>query len=71
MHYASIENISKTFGVRTLFKNITLNVEEGDKIANNTILVINIKRDDKTGIWTYNAFVTLEKKSHKIIATYY
>ena len=33
MHYASIENISKTFGVRTLFKNITLNVEEGDKIA--------------------------------------
>lgn len=33
MHYASIENISKTFGVRTLFKNITLNIEEGDKIA--------------------------------------
>ncbi|MEO5891594.1 MAG: ABC-F family ATP-binding cassette domain-containing protein [Ferruginibacter sp.] len=33
MHYASIENISKSFGIRTLFKNITLNVEEGDKIA--------------------------------------
>ncbi|UEG50577.1 ABC-F family ATP-binding cassette domain-containing protein [Ferruginibacter lapsinanis] len=33
MHYASIENISKSFGVRTLFKNITLNIEEGDKIA--------------------------------------
>jgi ABC transport system ATP-binding/permease protein len=33
MHYASVENISKSFGIRTLFKNITLNVEEGDKIA--------------------------------------
>ncbi|MBI3883832.1 MAG: ATP-binding cassette domain-containing protein [Sphingobacteriales bacterium] len=33
MHYASVENISKTFGVRTLFKNITFHVEEGDKIA--------------------------------------
>lgn len=33
MHYASIENISKSFGIRTLFKNISLNVEEGDKIA--------------------------------------
>lgn len=33
MHYASIENISKSFGVRNLFKNITINIEEGDKIA--------------------------------------
>ena len=33
MHYASVENISKSFGIRTLFKNITLNIEEGDKIA--------------------------------------
>ena len=33
MHYASIENISKSFGIRTLFKDITLNIEEGDKIA--------------------------------------
>jgi ATP-binding cassette subfamily F protein uup len=33
MHYASIENISKSFGIRTLFKNITINIEEGDKIA--------------------------------------
>ena len=33
MHYASLENISKSFGIRTLFKNISLNVEEGDKIA--------------------------------------
>jgi ATP-binding cassette subfamily F protein uup len=33
MHYASIENISKSFGIRSLFKNITFFVEEGDKIA--------------------------------------
>ena len=33
MHYASEENISKSFGIRTLFKNITINIEEGDKIA--------------------------------------
>ena len=33
MHYASVENISKSFGVRTLFNNISFHVEEGDKIA--------------------------------------
>ena len=33
MHYASIENISKSFGIRALFNNITFNIEEGDKIA--------------------------------------
>lgn len=33
MHYASIENISKSFGIRSLFSNITFFVEEGDKIA--------------------------------------
>jgi ATPase components of ABC transporters with duplicated ATPase domains len=33
MHYASVENISKSFGIRTLFQNITFYVEEGDKIA--------------------------------------
>lgn len=33
MHYASIENLSKSFGIRTLFKNISFYVEEGDKIA--------------------------------------
>ncbi|MBS1733525.1 MAG: ABC-F family ATP-binding cassette domain-containing protein [Bacteroidetes bacterium] len=33
MHYASVENISKSFGIRTLFKNITFHIEEGDKIA--------------------------------------
>ena len=33
MHYAQVENISKSFGVRVLFRNISLNIEEGDKIA--------------------------------------
>src|ERR1700712_2529194 len=33
MHYASVENISKSFGIRTLFKNSSINIEEGDKIA--------------------------------------
>jgi ABC transport system ATP-binding/permease protein len=33
MHYASIENIAKSFGERTLFKDISFYVEEGDKIA--------------------------------------
>ena len=33
MHYASVENLSKSFGIRTLFKNISFHIEEGDKIA--------------------------------------
>ena len=33
MHYASVENISKSFGVRVLFKELTFHIEEGDKIA--------------------------------------
>jgi ATP-binding cassette subfamily F protein uup len=33
MHYASIENLKKSFGIRTLFKDISFYIEEGDKIA--------------------------------------
>src|SRR5450759_1439490 len=33
MHYASIENLSKSFGIRRLFSKISFHVEEGDKIA--------------------------------------
>ncbi|MBL0356234.1 MAG: ABC-F family ATP-binding cassette domain-containing protein [Chitinophagaceae bacterium] len=33
MHYGSIENISKSFGIRILFNNISFYIEEGDKIA--------------------------------------
>ncbi len=33
MHYASVENISKSFGARELFDSISFHIEEGDKIA--------------------------------------
>ena len=33
MHYVSVGNLSKSFGVKPLFQNITFHVEEGDKIA--------------------------------------
>ncbi|MFT3979530.1 MAG: ABC-F family ATP-binding cassette domain-containing protein [Ferruginibacter sp.] len=33
MHYASVENLTKSFGIRTLFRNISFHIEEGDKIA--------------------------------------
>ncbi|HNP53848.1 MAG TPA: ATP-binding cassette domain-containing protein, partial [Ferruginibacter sp.] len=33
MHYASVDQISKSFGIRTLFQRISFHIEEGDKIA--------------------------------------
>lgn len=33
MHYVTVNNITKSFGVRTLFRDISLHIEEGDKIA--------------------------------------
>ena len=33
MHYVTIEGLSKSFGVKPLFNNITFHIEEGDKIA--------------------------------------
>ena len=33
MHYLTVENLSKSFGVDTLFSGITFHMEEGDKIA--------------------------------------
>ncbi|MEO6914281.1 MAG: ABC-F family ATP-binding cassette domain-containing protein [Chitinophagaceae bacterium] len=33
MHYVSVENLGKTFGVKPLFSNISFHIEEGDKIA--------------------------------------
>lgn len=33
MHYASVENLNKSFGIRKLFSAISFYVEEGDKIA--------------------------------------
>jgi ABC transport system ATP-binding/permease protein len=33
MHYVSVEGLSKSFGVKPLFNNISFHIEEGDKIA--------------------------------------
>jgi len=33
MHYVSVEGLSKSYGVKPLFTNITFHIEEGDKIA--------------------------------------
>src|ERR1700743_1828424 len=33
MHYVSVGNLSKSYGVKPLFHNITFHIEEGDKIA--------------------------------------
>ena len=33
MHYVSVENISKSFGIKPLFQNISFHISEGDKIA--------------------------------------
>ncbi|PQJ09287.1 ABC transporter [Flavipsychrobacter stenotrophus] len=33
MHYVSAENISKSYGIKQLFENITFHISEGDKIA--------------------------------------
>lgn len=33
MHYASIENVSKSYGARTLFRDFSFHIEQGDRIA--------------------------------------
>lgn len=33
MHYVSVENLSKSYGVKPLFSNISFHISEGDKIA--------------------------------------
>src|SRR5215213_4876391 len=33
MHYVSVENLSKSYGIQPLFENISFNIEEGDKIS--------------------------------------
>ena len=33
MNYISAENLTKSYGVKTLFKDITFHINEGDKIA--------------------------------------
>jgi ATP-binding cassette subfamily F protein uup len=33
MHYVSVEELTKSYGIKPLFKEISFNIEEGDKIA--------------------------------------
>lgn len=33
MHYLSVEDLSKSYGIKPLFQKLTFNIEEGDKIA--------------------------------------
>src|SRR6476660_8018637 len=33
MHYVSVEGLTKSYGIKPLFKNISFHVSEGDKIA--------------------------------------
>ena len=33
MHYVSVERLSKSYGIKPLFRDITFHIEEGDKIA--------------------------------------
>ncbi|HLK28561.1 MAG TPA: ATP-binding cassette domain-containing protein, partial [Puia sp.] len=33
MHYVSVEGLSKSYGIKPLFQNISFNIEEGDKIS--------------------------------------
>src|SRR5439155_8394438 len=33
MHYVSVEGISKAYGIKPLFQNISFHISEGDKIA--------------------------------------
>src|SRR3954453_1922991 len=33
MHYVSVEGISKAYGIKPLFENISFHISEGDKIA--------------------------------------
>ena len=64
MHYASVENLSKSFGIRKLFTDISFYVEEGDKIAfvarngsgKSTLLRIIARLDtaDAGTIWVHN-----------------
>src|SRR5215203_5200615 len=33
MHYVSVENLTKSYGIQPLFQNISFHISEGDKIA--------------------------------------
>lgn len=76
MHYASIDQVSKSFGVRQLFKDITFHISEGDKIAliarngfgKSTLLSIiaGIDTPDSGSVWIHKdiRLVLLEQEHH-------
>src|ERR1041384_6805760 len=33
MHYVSVENLARSYGIQPLFENISFHIEEGDKVA--------------------------------------
>ena len=61
MHYVSVENLTKSYGIQPLFENISFNIEEGDKISlvakngsgKSTLLKIlsGIETADKGTVW--------------------
>ncbi len=63
MHYASIEQISKSFGIRNLFSKISFHIEQGDKIAlvarngtgKSTLLKIiaGLDQPDEGSVWVH------------------
>jgi ABC transport system ATP-binding/permease protein len=63
MHYASVESLTKSYGIKPLFSNITFHIEEGDKIAlvarngsgKSTLLKILAGRDtaDSGNLWIH------------------
>ena len=63
MHYASVEGLTKSYGIKPLFSNITFHIEEGDKIAlvarngsgKSTLLKILAGRDtaDSGSLWIH------------------
>ena len=76
MHYASVEHISKSFGIRTLFRDITFHIEEGDKIAlvarngsgKTTLLKIiaGLDQPDEGSVWVHKeARIILLEQEHE------
>ncbi len=63
MHYVSVEGLSKSYGIKPLFRDITFHIEEGDKIAlvarngsgKSTLLRILAGRDTAEGgtVWIH------------------
>ncbi len=78
MHFASINQITKSFGVRVLFENLTFHISEGDKVAlvarngsgKTTLLNIISKLDEPdTGeIWIHKDIETIFLTQEHIFA---